>query len=61
MSSPHLDHAELEDRRWCWVAGCWREWSAVHAEWRPSEAPPADARLFNYREHILGRCKGGVA
>jgi|688.fasta_scaffold80596_8 hypothetical protein len=59
--TPHLDHAQMNGRHWCWASGCWREWSHLHADWLPSGAPPAEAQFFNYREHILSRFKGVAA
>ena len=44
MSTPHLDHAELDGRKWAWAAGCWREWSDREANWLPSPPPPAEAQ-----------------
>lgn len=54
IDTPHLDHAELNGRKWAWVASCWREWSDREANWLPSTPPPAEARFFNYRERLLG-------
>ena len=53
MTSPHLDHATLGPHRWAYVAGCWRQWSDVHADWLPSAPPPPEARRFSYRERVL--------
>lgn len=58
MNRPGLDHAELNDRRWAWAAGCWREWSDVQADWLPSAPPPTEAEHCNYRRHILGSKAG---
>lgn len=53
MSTPHLDHAELDGSKWAFAAGCWRKWSDREANWLPSPPPPAEARFFNYQEYIL--------
>jgi hypothetical protein len=55
MTRPILDHAVLGNRCWAWAAGCWREWSNTHADWLPSDPPPAEATHSNYRTLILNR------
>jgi hypothetical protein len=50
---PHLDHAQLGNRKWSHAAGTWREWCPRSAEWLPSDDPPPEAIRFDYREHIL--------